>query len=99
MELLIFIIVQYTILAYSKDFTNWNSYRGQACLTLNFSRTIFVDCGKGDMTNKIMGNANMSRNFEYNTYWYNGSQSNDKYDTNTLDTDPGSLMLRMVILL
>lgn len=22
-------------------------------------------------------------------YWYNGSQSNDKYDTNTLDTDPG----------
>ena len=36
-----------------------------------------------------MGNANMSRNFEYNTYWYNGSQSNDKYDTNTLDTDPG----------
>ena len=76
-------------LAYSKDFTNWNSYRGQACLTLNFSRTIFVDCGKGDMTNKIMGNANMSRNFEYNTYWYNGSQSNDKYDTNTLDTDPG----------
>ncbi|MCA5996789.1 DUF5123 domain-containing protein, partial [Bacteroides thetaiotaomicron] len=24
-----------------------------------------------------------------NTYWYNGSQSNDKYDTNTLDTDPG----------
>lgn len=76
-------------LAYSKDFTNWNNYRGQSIITLNFSRTIFVDCGKGDMTNKIMGNANMSRNFEYNTYYYNGARSNDKYDTNTLTTDPG----------
>lgn len=76
-------------IAYNKDFANWNSYKGQSCLTLNFSKTIFVDCGNGDITNKMMGNQNMSRNFEYNTYWYKGAKSNDKYDTNTLDTDPG----------
>ena len=31
----------------------------------------------------------MSRQFDNNTYWYNGARSNDKYDTNTLTTDPG----------
>ena len=75
-------------IAYSKDFTNWNSYRGQSVVTLKFFKNIFVDCGKGDMTNKIMGNANMGREFEYNTYWYNGVRSNDKFDTNALGTDP-----------
>lgn len=76
-------------IAYNKDFVNWNRYRGQSIITINFSKTIFVDCGRGDMTNKIMGNANMSRQFDNNTYWYNGARSNDKYDTNTLTTDPG----------
>lgn len=75
-------------IAYSKDFANWNQYRNQAIVTIKFFRNIFVNCGRGDMTNKIMGGSNMSREFEYNTYWYNGARSNDKYDTNTLGTDP-----------
>lgn len=75
-------------IAYNKDFTNWNNYKGQSIVTLKFFKNIFVDCGKGDMTNKIMGNANMGREFEYNTYWYNGVRSNDKFDTNALGTDP-----------
>lgn len=75
-------------IAYSKDFVNWNQYKNQSVVTINLSKSVFVDSGKGDFTNKMMGDNN-TKNFEYNTYWYDGQLSDDKFDTNTLKTDPG----------
>lgn len=74
-------------LAYNKDFVNWNNYRGQSCVTLNFDSTVFAECGRGDITNKMQGNANMKHNYQNNAYWYNGS-GKDKYDTGALFADP-----------
>lgn len=75
-------------IAYSKDWGNWNSIKGKADMTLDFEKNIFVDCGKGDINNKIT-NGNNTLKYDSNTYWYNGARANEKYDTNTLSTDPG----------
>lgn len=74
-------------LAYNKDFVNWNNYRGQSCVQLNFYNTIFADCGRGDITNKMQGNANMKHDYQNNAYWYNGA-GKDRYDTGALFEDP-----------
>lgn len=74
-------------LAYNKDFVNWNNYRGQSCVTLNFDSTVFAECGRGNITDKMQGNANMKHNYQNNAYWYNGS-GKDKYDTGALFADP-----------
>ena len=75
-------------LAFSKDWGNWNSIKGKASMTLDFEKSIFVDCGKGDINNKIT-NGNNTLKYDSNTYWYQGAKANEKHDTNTLSTDPG----------
>lgn len=75
-------------IAYNKDFANWNNYRGQSCVFLNFQNTLFVDCGNGDITNKMQGNANMKHDYKNNGYWYNGAEGKDKYDTTATFSDP-----------
>lgn len=75
-------------IAYKKDFVNWNNYRGQSCVLLNFQNTLFVDCGNGDITNKMQGNANMKHDYKNNGYWYNGAEGKDKYDTSATFSDP-----------
>lgn len=75
-------------IAYKKDFVNWNNYRGQSCVFLNFQNTLFVDCGNGDITNKMQGNANMKHDYKNNAYWYNGAEGKDKYDTSATFSDP-----------
>lgn len=74
-------------IAYNKDFANWNQYRGQSCVSLNFYNTIFSECGRGDITNKMQGNANMKHDYKSNAYWYKG-EGKDKYDTGALFEDP-----------
>lgn len=75
-------------LAYSKDFTNWNNYKGQSCVLLNFQNTLFANCGNGDITNKMQGNANMKNDYKNNAYWYNNAEGKDKYDTSATFSDP-----------
>lgn len=75
-------------IAYSKDFVNWNYYRGQSCVFLNFQNTLFVDCGNNDITNKMQGNANMKHDYKNNAYWYNNAEGKDKYDTTATFSDP-----------
>lgn len=74
-------------LAYSKDWGNWNQIKGRASMTIDFEKSIFVNCGKGDINNKL-SNGNNTFMYDSNTYWYNGARSNEKFDTNTLSTDP-----------
>lgn len=75
-------------IAYIKDFVNWNYYRGQSCVFLNFQNTLFVDCGNNDITNKMQGNANMKHDYKNNAYWYNNAEGKDKYDTTATFSDP-----------
>lgn len=75
-------------IAYKKDFVNWNNYRGQSCVFLNFQNTLFADCGNGDITNKMQGNANMKHDYKNNAYWYNNAEGKDKYDTSATFSDP-----------
>lgn len=74
-------------LAYSKDFINWRNYIRKDCVFLNFQNTLFVNCGKGDITNKAQG-GNMKYNYKNNGYWYNGAEGKDKYDTTATFSDP-----------
>ena len=74
-------------LAYNKDFNNWNNYRGQSCVFLNFKSVLFAECGRGNITDKLQGNANMKHDYANNAYWYNGS-GKDKYATSATFTDP-----------
>lgn len=75
-------------IAYKKDFVNWNNYRGQSCVFLNFQNTLFADCGNGNITDKMQGNANMKHDYKNNAYWYNGAEGKDKYDTSATFSDP-----------
>lgn len=75
-------------IAYKKDFVNWNNYRGQSCVFLNFQNTLFADCGNGDITNKMQGNANMKHDYKNNAYWYNNVEGEDKYDTSATFSNP-----------
>lgn len=75
-------------IAYNKDFANWNNYKGQSCVFLNFQNTLFVDCGNNDITNKMQSNANMKHDYKNNGYWYNGAEGKDKYDTSATFSDP-----------
>ena len=75
-------------IAYNKDFVNWNNYKGQDCVFLNFQNTLFADCGNGDITNKMQGNANMKHDYKNNAYWYNNAEGSDKYDTAATFSDP-----------
>lgn len=75
-------------IAYNKDFTNWNNYKGQNCIFLNFQSTLFADCGKGDITNKMQGNDKMKHDYKNNAYWYNNAEGSDKYDTSATFSNP-----------
>lgn len=75
-------------LAYNKDFVNWNNYRGQSCVSLNFHQMLFVDCGNNNITDKMQGNANMKHDYRNNAYWYNNAEGKDKYDTSATFGDP-----------
>ncbi len=76
-------------LAYSKQFINTNTLKGRASLKLYFDSSIFVDCGKGEIMNRITNGTSQFSKASNNTYWYNGAIANEKYDTNVLTTDPG----------
>ncbi|MBS5896509.1 MAG: DUF4957 domain-containing protein [Prevotella buccae] len=75
-------------LAYSKQFINTNTLKGRASLKLYFTKSIFVDCGKGEIMNRLT-NGTHNLTALQNTYWYNGAKANEKYDTDVLTTDPG----------
>lgn len=75
-------------LAYNKQFINTNTLKGRASLEVNIAQSIFVDCGKGEILNRLMNASNPST-FSQNTYWYNGAVAKEKFDTEVLTTDPG----------
>lgn len=75
-------------LAYNKDFVNWNNYRGQSCVFLNFQNTLFANCGNNNITDKMQGNANMKHDYKNNAYWYNNAEGMDKYDNSAIFSDP-----------
>lgn len=75
-------------LAYNKQFINTNTLKGRASLEVNIAQSIFVDCGKGEILNRLMNASNPST-FRLNTYWYNGAVAKEKFDTEVLATDPG----------
>lgn len=74
-------------LAYNKQFINTNTLKGRASLEVNIEQSIFVDCGKGEILNRLMNASNPST-FSQNTYWYNGAAAKEKFDTDVLATDP-----------
>ncbi len=79
-------------LAKTQNFVNWSRYTGQASVTLNLDKSIFVDCGRGgEMIGKMIGNDNMTQVYSYNTYYSDGSYSaKDKSkDAAAFEGDPG----------
>lgn len=75
-------------LAYTKEFINWNNYKGKPYVFLNIQNTLFVDCGNNQITDKVQGNENMKNNYKNNGYWYNGAEGKEKFDTSATFSDP-----------
>lgn len=75
-------------LAFNKDWGNGNAIKGKASLAYDFEKSIFVNCGNGNINDKIT-NGNNTLKYDSNTYWYKGAKANEKHDTSTLTTDPG----------
>ncbi len=77
---------------YGKGFINTNTFKGKASVTYNWENNIFVDCSKKGKIWQDLTNASAAKNVmsnKNNTYWFDGADSGESYDTNVLTTDPG----------
>ncbi len=74
-------------LAKAKQFINTNTFKGKASVGFEWRNNIFVDCGNKAIWDKIT-NGNNPIVASNNTYWFNGANAGEKYDTNVLGTDP-----------
>ena len=73
-----------------KRFIQWSRYLGQAAHTWTMKRNIFVDCARNGKATDGTDNGNITKIFEFNTYFYNGAVAETPYDdTTTLQSDPG----------
>lgn len=78
-------------LAKEQQFINTNTFKGKASVTFNWENNIFVNCGRKQIWDKLT-NASAAKNVltaKNNTYWFDGADANEKYDTAVLKTDPG----------
>jgi hypothetical protein len=75
-------------LANKKQFINTNTLKGQKDEIYRFQKNIFVNCGNKQIWDKIT-NGNNTIEVSDNTYWYDGENAGEKYDTEVLTTDPG----------
>ena len=77
-------------LAYeAPGFINSNTFYGKQDMKFNWVNNIFVDCGNGKIWEKLHNGYDLSNiSTRNNTYWYNGSIADEKYDANVLLTDP-----------
>jgi len=74
---------------------NYNGFAGQKYSEWHVVNNIWVDCGNGQISRRILGGRNASSynicEFANNTYWFNGAPEtgNESYDASIgLDTDP-----------
>lgn len=72
----------------TKQFINTNTIKGKGNVKYTWTKNIFVDCGNKQIWDKL-DNGNAPKDCSMNTYWYNGANAGEKYDTNVLTTDPG----------
>lgn len=78
-------------LAYGqKRFFQWSRYLGQAAFSWTMKKNIFVDCARNGKVTDGADNGNITKIFEFNTYWADGAVAADAYDHSAcLQTDPG----------
>ena len=73
--------------ATTKQFINTNSIKGKGGVTFTWTKNIFVDCGNKQIWDKL-DNGNAPKELSLNTYWYDGKNAGEKYDTEVLLYNP-----------